>query len=348
MKGFGLLCRGEHVRVRGIVGALVVALVAVAAAPRVQFASAAQEVKCNGHAELCKRRYDEVAYAATHNSMNTVADKFSSPEQERSIADQLAGGIRASLIDVYSATPGTGIVCTDPTPIKVAQVKQDSGQAAVDQLLQIRNSEQCPPPGGPTAGLYLCHSFCEVGATKFDDQLASIRTFLRKNPNDVVTLILEDYAPAEDIMRSFRAAGLEKQLVRHEPGTRWPTLAQMKKRGTRLVVFSQNQGGASPGLLDAFKEMNETPYTFHSAAELSCAPNRGPAKSPLFLLNHWIETTDKRAAAQAVNQYAVLDARAKQCATERGHMPNFVAVNFAEDGDLLRVVDDLNGVKSTG
>jgi hypothetical protein len=49
-----------------------------------------------------------------------------------------------------------------------------------------------------------------------------------------------------------------------------------------------------------------------------------------------------------VNQYAVLDARAKQCATERQHMPNFVAVNFAEDGDLLRVVDDLNGIKSAG
>jgi hypothetical protein len=313
-----------------------------------QAASAARGAKCNGHAELCHRRYDEVAYAATHNSMNTVADKFNSPEQERSIGDQLAGGIRAFLIDVYRATPGTGTVCTDPTPLKVAQVKRDSGQAAVDQLLQIRSTEQCPPPGGPTSGLYLCHSFCEVGATKFDDQLANIRTFLRKNPNDVVTLILEDYAPAEDMMKSFRAGGLDKQMLRHEPGKRWPTLTQMKKRGTRLVVFSQHQGGAAPGLLDTFKEMNETRYTFHSAAELSCAPNRGPAKSPLFLLNHWVETTDKRAAAQAVNQYAVLDARAKQCATERGHMPNFVAVNFAEEGDLLRVVDDLNGIKSAG
>ena len=331
---------------RGIVGALVVALLVVAAAPAVKVASAARQATCNGHAELCKRRYDQVAYAATHNSMNTVADQFSLPEQERPIAAQLAGGIRAFLIDVYSATPGTGMVCTDPTPLKVAQIEQDSGQAAVDQLLQIRSSEQCPPGGGPTSGLYLCHGFCELGATKLDDQLAAFRTFLRKNPNDVVTLILEDYAPAEDIMKSFRAAGLEKQMVRHEPGKRWPTLAQMKGRGTRLVVFSQNQGGASPGLLDAFQEMNETPYTFHTAAELSCAPNRGPATSPLFLLNHWIDTTDKRSAAQAVNQYAVLDARAKQCATERGHIPNFVAVNFAEDGDLLRVVYDLNGVTS--
>ena len=331
---------------REILGALLVSLVAVTALPGVPSASAA--AKCNGHAELCARRYDEVAYAATHNSMNTVADGFASPDQERSIADQLAGGIRAFLIDVYRATPGTGIVCTDPTPLKVAQVRRERGQAAVDQLLEARDAEACPRPGGPTSDLYLCHGFCELGATRFDDELAVIRTFLRENPHDGVTLILEDYASAEDIMKSVRAAGLERQLVRHEAGRPWPTLAQMKKRGTRLVVFSQNQGRAYPGLLDAFGEMNETPYTFHSAAELSCAPNRGPAKARLFLMNHWVDTGDKREAAQAVNQYPVLDARAQQCATERGHLPNFVAVDFAEDGDLLRVVDALNGVEPAG
>ncbi len=335
---------------RGMVAACLVALLlaflAVVAAPGVSRAGADGSAKCNGHVELCSRAYNQVAYAATHNSMNTVADAFASPDQERSIPDQLAGGIRAFLIDVYTGTPGTGRVCTDPTPILIAQLIRDKGQAAVDQLLQLRSTEPCPAPGGPTAGEYLCHSFCELGATKFDDQLASIRAFLGENPNDVVTLILEDYAPGEDIMSSFLAANLDAQMLRHQAGDPWPTLAEMKARGTRLVVFSQNQGGAAPGLLDAFQEMNETPYTFQSAGEFSCALYRGPAQASLFLLNHWIDTGDKRAAAQVVNQYAVLDARAKQCATERGHMPNFVAVNFAEVGDLLRVVDDLNGVQS--
>lgn len=326
--------------------ALLLAFLAVVAAPGVSQAGADGSAKCNGHVELCGRAYNEVAYAATHNSMNTVAGGFAVPDQERAIPDQLAGGIRAFLIDVYTGTPGTGRVCTDPTPLLIAQLIQEKGQAAVDQLLQLRSTEPCPAPGGPTAGVYLCHSFCELGATKFDDQLASIGAFLAENPDDVVTLILEDYAPSEDIMSSFRSANLDAQMLRHQPGDPWPTLAEMKTRGTRLVVFSQNQGGAAPGLLDAFQEMNETPYTFQSVAEFSCAPNRGPAQASLFLLNHWIDTGDKRVAAQVVNQYAVLDARAKQCATERGHMPNFVAVNFAEVGDLLSVVDDLNGFQS--
>jgi hypothetical protein len=346
----GVAMTGRAGAGRGTVAAFLVALslafLGVVAAPGASPAGADGTAKCNGHVELCSRAYNQVAYAATHNSMDTVADGFTSPDQERSIADQLAGGIRAFLVDAYTGTPGTGRVCTDPTPLLIAQLIRDKGQAAVDQLLQLRSTEPCPAPGGPTAGVYLCHSFCELGAVKFDDQLASIRTFLGENPNDVVTLILEDYAPAEDIMSSFRAANLDAQMLRHQPGDPWPTLAEMKARGTRLVVFSQNQGGAAPGLLDAFQEMNETPYTFQSAGEFSCALHRGPAQASLFLLNHWIDAGDKRAAAQVVNQYAVLDARANQCATERGHMPNFVAVNFAEVGDLLRVVDDLNGVLS--
>jgi hypothetical protein len=305
--------------------------------------AASKAPQCNGHAALCKRTYDKVAFATTHNSMNTVAGHFASPDQDRVIADQLAVGIRAFLIDVYTGTPTADRVCTDPTPLKVAQVRRDQGQAAVDQLLAIRNA-QCPPAGGANASLYLCHNFCELGATKLSDELANIRAFLERKPNDVVTLILEDYAPAADIMAAFRNAGLEQSMVQHQPGTPWPTLAALKRKGTRLVVFSQNQGGAATGLLAAFEEMGETPYTFHSAAELSCAPNRGPSQSPaLFLLNHWIDAPDKRAAAAAVNTQDVLGARAKQCENERAHIPNFVAVNFAEEGDLNRVVDHMNG-----
>jgi hypothetical protein len=343
----GVAMRGRAAAGRGMVVVFVVALLlaflAVVETRGLSPAGADGSAKCNGHVELCSRAYNEVAYAATHNSMNAVADGFVSPDQERSIPDQLAGGIRAFLIDVYRGTPGTGRVCTDPTPLLIAQLLRDKGQAAVDQLLQLRSTEPCPAPGGPTSGVYLCHSFCELGATNFADQLTSLRAFLGENPNDVVTLILEDYAPAEDIMSSFRAANLDGQMLWHQPGDLWPTLAEMKARGTRLVVFSQNQGGAAQGLLDAFQEMNETPYTFQSAAEFSCDLYRGPAQASLFLLNHWIDTGDKRAAAQVVNQYTVLYARAQQCATERGHIPNFVAVNFAEVGDLLPVVDDLNG-----
>jgi hypothetical protein len=309
-------------------------------------ASARKKITCNGHVELCDRRLDQVAFATTHNAMSSVANGFVGPEQTRSIADQLAGGIRALMLDVYTGTPTTDHVCTDPTPLKVAQIKRQYGQATVDQLLAFRN-QQCPPAGGPTAALYLCHSFCEGGATRFDEQLAGIAAFLDAHPHDVVVLMLEDYSPAADIMAAFDRAGLTKKLVHHRSGAPWPTLGQLTKQRKQLVVFSQHEGGKLPGLLDQYGEMNETPYSFKSIAEFTCAPNRGPAKARLLLVNHWIDAPDTLTAAQAANAYAVLDPRVKQCQQERKHLPNFVAVNFAENGDLARVVDELNGVATT-
>jgi hypothetical protein len=40
----------------------------------------------------------------------------------------------------------------------------------------------------------------------------------------------------------------------------------------------------------------------------------------------------------------VLLTRTRQCQQERGHLPNLVAVNCAERGVLLDVVDALNGL----
>ena len=58
---------------------------------------------CNGHAELCGRPLDEVALAATHNSMSAPLPGWFSAAHDRPIAAQLAGGIRGLLIDTHYA-----------------------------------------------------------------------------------------------------------------------------------------------------------------------------------------------------------------------------------------------------
>ena len=58
-----------------------------------QGAVAGQGKICNGHAELCERRFDEVAYAATHNSMSIAgAPGWFLAEQGRDIPGQLGFG----------------------------------------------------------------------------------------------------------------------------------------------------------------------------------------------------------------------------------------------------------------
>ena len=64
------------------------------------------------------------------------------------------------------------------------------------------------------------------------------------------------------------------------------------------------------------------------------------------MINHWIESTPTPLPSNAaiVNAYDFLLARAEQCAKERKHIPNIIAVDFYGTGDLMRVVDTLNGV----
>jgi hypothetical protein len=63
----------------------------------------------------------------------------------------------------------------------------------------------------------------------------------------------------------------------------------------------------------------------------------------LFLLNHWITNKAREVSnAALVNARDVLLPRAEQCREQRGLVPNFVAVDFYDQGDLFGVVDDLN------
>jgi hypothetical protein len=117
--------------------------------------------------------------------------------------------------------------------------------------------------------------------------------------------------------------------------------------GRRLVVTTEDGSGGEtyPWLRNAFELTQDTPYTFPTPDDFSCAPNRGPDDAPLFLINHWLAGFGTLVtAAETVNVADVLGPRVEQCQDERGMLPNFVGVNFYDIGDVGAVVDDLNGV----
>ena len=94
----------------------------------------------------------------------------------------------------------------------------------------------------------------------------------------------------------------------------------------------------------------ETPYTFHSAEELaggpSCAQNRGGGRKPLFQLNHWVEKLPRSPSTAAkVNDFDFLVDRARRCEKVRdGALPNIVAVDYYDNGDVGTVTQVLNGL----
>jgi hypothetical protein len=310
---------------------------------------------CNGFRALCIRPLSDVTLAATHNSMASVTiPSWRFGQQDGTIADQLNEGVHGLLIDTYYGDALRGTVRTDlaSLPKREAAVAE-VGAPAVEAALRIRS--RLGPQGKGKRGIYLCHGFCELGAVTLASALTELRSYLVSNPGEVVVVINQDEGVTPtDIAQAFQEAGL-LDLVYRGPLGPLPTLREMIDTNQRLVVMAENDAGDIPWYHPAYAHaLQETPFTFKSAAALtdpsrlpaSCRPNRGPLSAPLFLVNHWVDTTPvpRASLAEVVNARQPLLARAQACERIRHRIPNLIAVDFYRRGDLLGVVNTLNGV----
>jgi hypothetical protein len=268
------------------------------------------------------------------------------PQQQAGIPTQLEDGVRALLIDVHYGFPGGSRIKTDLSERRPTRETMTDllGQEGVDAALRIRDRLVGVDEG--QRGLYLCHGFCELGASELGPTLRTIRDFLVRRPGEVLLVVVEDYVSPRDLAAVFEESGLAERVYRGPSGPPWPTLRELVESGENAIVFLESGNGGVDWLRPAFELIQETPYTFHAPGEFSCRPNRGSPSAGLFLVNHWIETTPTPLPSNAaiVNARAVLLTRARECAGERGMLPNILAVDFYRSGDLFGVVDTLNRV----
>jgi hypothetical protein len=318
-------------------------------------APAVTPLTCNGFVALCNRPLNDVALAATHNSMASVTlPHWLFGQQDGTISDQLDQGIHGLLIDTYYGFAVRGGVRTDLDALPKRDLAEEQvGAPAVEAALRIR--KRLPAGTGGERGIFLCHGFCEIGSVTLASALSDLRSFLVSHPGDVVVVINQDegVTPA-DIQSAFQRAGL-LDLVYRGPLGPFPTLRQMIHSNQRLVVMAENDAGDVPWYHLAYAHaLQETPFRFTSAAQLtdpselatSCRANRGPSSAPLFLVNHWVDTTPtpRPSLATVVNARAALLKRAQTCERLRRRLPNLVAVDFYRRGDVFGVVNALNGI----
>jgi len=344
------------------VGLLAAAVIAVAVATFLgtggTTTAAPAKGPCNGHDELCSRPLDRVVLPATHNAMSAPAPNKYSSQQDAPIADQLADGVRGLLIDThYADRLPNGRLRThfgDRDQLR-RQAEQDGlNPDAVDAALRIR--ERLGFAGEGERGMYLCHTFCELGGTALEPVLDDLRAFLVAHPNEVLVVINQDYVTPDDFVAAVKETGLGELAYSGPVSGDWLTLRQMIDTGQRVVFLAENEAGSERWYRLAYEGITqETPYSFTAAAQLtqpgglstSCERNRGPADAPLFLVNHWV-TTDpvpRPSNAAKVNAFDALLRRIRECQRLRRQLPNLVAVDFYRRGDLFRVVDTVNGVR---
>jgi hypothetical protein len=326
LRAMGPLARRRCVGIL-IDSSLALATIAVLVPPDSVYA----ERLCNGHAELCDRRYDRIVQAATHNSMSSPDVVRVWPEHDGNIREQLRSGIRTLMID---ASYWSGI---DSALVRSLRVHLTSD--AEIALLKTIDTHLAPRPG-----IYLCHSRCAYGAISMTSALVDIKAFLDDNPDEVVTLMIQDAIDPADAEAAFVESGIDDLLYAGTPGGEWPTLGELIDRNQRLIVFSEQHAAPPAWFMSAFGHIQDTPYGARAPEQLTCAPNRGPREASLFLLNNWVEgRAPDRAEAGIVNGKDFITERARRCARERGIMPNFIAVSFYGIGDVLGAVDELNG-----
>jgi hypothetical protein len=308
--------------------------------------------RCNGHAALCDRRVDQVAFLTTHNAM-AAADEpgWLFAAQEVGIPRQLDDGVRGLMIDTQYGISTSRGVATQVTGdnSKRAKLVDEVGERFVATAERLGRRIGRNPSG--ERQIFLCHTLCEVGATRAVEALRAVHRFLVRHPEEVVVLSVQDETSAADTAELIRASGLVDEVYLGDARPPWPTLRELIDRDERVIVLAENRAGGAPWIHHQPAVMQETPFLFRSVEALeaptTCEPNRGGTAGSLLLVNHWVDTppAPRVTIARRVNAYDFLEPRVARCREQRGMLPNLVSVDFFRAGDAARVVDELNRVR---
>lgn len=209
---------------------------------------------CNGHAELCSRKYSNITFIGAHDSA-FVGDS-PADNQGISVAAQLDSRIRFL-----------------------------QSQAHINSFKTLS----------------LCHTSCFLNdAGPLTTFLNTIKTWLDKHPDEVLTLLLTngDRTDIKQYDTAFKSSGLNKYA--YTPPAHplrfdaWPTLAQLISSKTRLVVFMDYGANSAtvPYILDEFAYFFETPFNTLDPTFNQCSIDRPPGAKPdgrMYVVNHFLD-----------------------------------------------------------
>ena len=240
-------------------------------------------------------------------------------------------------------------------------------------LLDIRPASK--PYPGQTNNAYLCHTngdTCDKAAEGGDDQLLSdalnqtFIPFLRDNPNEIVTILLESYVEKSQLEAAFQASpGIERYafLMPTTATENWPRLSEMIGSDQRLVIITDRL------FLDGTYTVNNKQFSVLYGPDVSyentydlganaldhnwecksrwdtvpldtVTPIAAQPKWPrLFVMNQVHSVVKSEADAGNIdNNQTYLDRRVERYCREgakRRLVPNYVVLDYTDVGDGL-------------
>lgn len=223
-------------------------------------------------------------------------------------------------------------------------------------------------PNG-TSEIRMCHFNCALmDGGSLHELLTTVKLFLEENPYEVVTLMLVNVGPPlERWAKAFYETGLDlmsyipppdKTFGNMQTGD-WPTIAEMVRTNKRLVSFLDKGADETqvPFLLREFNYIFETSFLIDHPSQFSCMPSRpwyviGYIPDRLSLVNHFLYASflglryPNASYANVTNgagfKKGQLGEHAVRCRSLYERRPNFLLVDFFNEGDVFDVEYGMN------
>ncbi len=343
--------RGGAAAVAAALGVLIggAAIALAATGPSASRPPALDQLTCNGYAQLCSRRVDQVAFAGTHNAMSAAdSPGWLIPNQAHGIARQLDDGLRAFKISThYALGSKPGHIRTDVTAegARANRVSEKLTEQARAALQRFSASVGFGPKTGKPS-VWLCHTLCELGATSMSSFLGTVSKFLQLNPGQVIVFFDEDYVSEASLQDEFKRAGLFSHLAVLRVGQQMPTLGELVRSQHNVLVFTQEPvSGRYPWDMNGFSFIQDTPLGAVKPSQFTCALNRGLPRNPLLMMNDWADVfPPRRSPNLPLTKRSFILHRARQCEAERHHIPNLILTDFYDSGDVVGAARAINGL----
>ncbi|KAJ2093401.1 hypothetical protein IW138_000251 [Coemansia sp. RSA 986] len=344
----------------------------VSAIPQQQPGSSNNQL-CNGHAELCSRKYNNVSFACTHNAYSyPPPEDYLVLNQARTIQEQLDDGVRAFMLDVVRSYSDHGD--NNSTSSNSEGVGGIIG-SVIDQFTSIFSRKLQHKREDPIGSVHLCHESCVlIDKGRLVDSLKVFKSFMDANPREVVTFIIENVSgfTPDQLSPSFEQAGLDKYAYAPaftprtlHNGYPWPTLAELIEKNQRLVVFMDDNADTSvvPYILPEWEYVVEIPYSnINPVKSFPCNQDRPHDGIPrdLLVLNHFVYNrvtvagknidspiNPTQVEEHGYNTLKSLSAHLDVCkSTWGGRVFNYITLDYYDigDGGIFKAVDMANGL----
>lgn len=282
-----------------------------------------REQLCNGHPELCDRKYGNITSIGAHDSFAYSSSPFAlARTQEVDVATQLRLGVRLLQAQAHMDRKELHFCHTSCALYNGGKVKDYFGN--VKHFLDRHPNE--------------------------------VVTIIIANPKNVSAAVWQPVFESSGIADMVYVPP-QSPMTRED----WPTLREMLDAGKRLVVFIDKGADEKkvPYLLPEFPNVWEDAYDPDDIS-FPCKVDRtsGPLapSQQLYVINHnlnvnfmpigrGIKLPDRLNSPRVNSIYSIADHAHHCAALVNDQLPNFVLVDFVNVGHAVEAVARLNGFR---